>query len=91
MRKLEASPPILLQISFMEMNGVRMAADRSRFFDEPPPYNRDVLHLPSLLITEYRDDGNYEAIIAEQMSFLWNVYDFEKCFYFDMEGKWIGK
>lgn len=91
LRVIEASPPILLQISFLEMRGISMGVDRNRVFDKPPPYERDVLHLPSSLISEYRDDGNYESIIAEQMDSLWNVYGFERCFYFDEDKKWTGR
>lgn len=90
LRALEASPPILLQISAMEVRGVRMRVDPARDLDEPPPYERDVLHLPPTLITEYREDGNYAPVIAEQMDFLWNAYNFERCFFFDKNGRWIG-
>lgn len=68
-----------------------MAVDPSRIIDPPPPNEREELHLPPVIISDYRDDGNYERIVAEQMDFLWNAYDFERCFYFDEEGKWIGK
>jgi diadenosine tetraphosphate (Ap4A) HIT family hydrolase len=87
LRALEASPPILLQISAMGISGVRMAVHD---WDDPaPPYNREVLHLPPTMITDYRDDGNYEPVIAEQMNFLWNAFGFEHCRYFDANGKWI--
>ena len=89
LRKLEASPPILLQISAMAINGVLMGVDS--FSDEPPPYDREVLHLPPTMITDYRDDGNYEPVIAEQMDFLWNAFDFERCIHFDQNGRWKGK
>ncbi len=92
LRALEASPPVLLQISAMEINGVHIGLSQEYLFDsEPPPYNRDVLHLPPTLITEFREDGNYEFCIAEQMDLLWNVYGFERCFYFDESGNWVGK
>lgn len=89
LRKLEASPPILLQISAMAINGVLMGVDD--FSDEPPPYDREVLHLPPTMITEYRDDANYEHVIAEQMDFLWNAFDFDRCINFDQNGRLKGK
>lgn len=91
LRQLESSPPILLQISAIEINGVRMGVSNERVAHDPPPYDHEVLHLPPTIITEYREDGNYESIIAEQMDFLWNVFDFKSCFYFDENGKWIGQ
>ena len=91
LRAIEASPPILLQISAMNVQGIRMGVDRAQFWDEPPPYERDELHLPPTVITEYREDDNYESVIAEQMDFLWNAFNFDRCFYFDEEGKWVGK
>lgn len=91
LRSLEAAPPILLQISAMEIRDVRMGLNPGQFIDPPPPIERDTLHLPPSMITEYRDDDNYESVMAEQMDFLWNVFGFERCFYFDADGKWIGK
>lgn len=91
LRALEASPPVLLRISFIGMSGVRLGVDPARVIDEPPPYEREELHLPHTVITEYRDDGNYEQVIAEQMDFLWNAFDFDRCFYFDESGSWTGR
>jgi len=90
MKGIDASPPILLQISFFGTSGLRIGLGRSRFDDAPPPYDREDLHLPSTVIPDYRNDGNYEQVVAEQMDSLWNVFGFERCFYFDEEGKWIG-
>ncbi|GGO61440.1 Putative DNA-binding domain-containing protein [Roseovarius pacificus] len=90
LRALEASPPVLLRISFTGMNGVRMGVDPMRVMDEPPSYEREELRLPHTVISEYRDDGNYEQVIAEQMDFLWNAFDFDRCFYFDEDGNWVG-
>lgn len=91
LRALEASPPVLMNISFIGMNGVGLGVDTMLVMDEPPHYDREELTLPQTVISEYRDDGNYEAIIAEQMDFLWNVFNFERCFYFDEAGHWIGR
>ncbi len=90
LRALEASPPILLQISMMQISGVRIGVSQEDRND-PPPYDREVLHLPPSMITAYRDDGNYEPVISEQMDFLWNAFDFESCYLFDEDGKWVGK
>lgn len=89
LRMLEATPPILLQISAMAVNGIQMGVDPSE--DTPPPYERESLHLPPSMITEFKGDGNYESVIAEQMDFLWNVFNFERCFGFSETGKWIDK
>ena len=91
MKALEASPPILLQLSFFGMHGVQMGVDRMRVYDLPPPCDREEMHLPPTVITDYRDDGNYEQIVAEQMHFLWNAFSFERCFYFDKYDRWIGE
>ena len=62
----------------------------NRTFFEPQPYERDVLHLPPTMISEYREDANYGSFIAEQMDLLWNAFDFQRCPHFDAEGKWVG-
>lgn len=91
LRALEATPPVLLQISAMEINGVEIGVDQTRILDRPPTYKRDVLHLPPSIIANFHDDGNYESVIAEQMDFLWNAFGFDRCFYFNQNKKWIGK
>lgn len=91
LRMLEASPPIMLQISAIDVRDVEIGLDVFLLSENPPPFDRDILHLPPSLITEYRDDGNYAPIIAEQMDFLWNAFNFDRCSYFDADGNWIGK
>lgn len=89
LRALDASPPFLLQISATGVKGVRMAVNPMQFGD-PPPFDREIMHLPPSLITEYSADDNYQSIVAEQMNSLWNAFGFERCFYFDEDGNWIG-
>lgn len=90
LKELGVSPPIVLQISALEINGIRIGVD-TFLGDEPPAYRRDVLHLPASIITEYRGDENYAPVIAEQMDFLWNAFDYPRCDYFDGAGNWIGR
>ena len=88
LRAIDASPPVLLHVSAMNVRGLRMSGNWA--FDEPPPYGRDVLHLPPTMIPEYREDGNHDSFIAEQMHFLWNAFGFSQCPHFDAEGNWVG-
>ena len=78
-----------MKISFSGMDGVELVVDKDRF-PWPRPYERETLHLPHVILTEYRVDGNYESFVAEQMDFLWNAYGFERCFLFDENGNWTG-
>ena len=87
LRALDVSPPILMGISFLGMSDVELRVDNN-WSRLPRPYERETLHLPHAILTEYRDDGNYESFVAEQMDFLWNAYDFERCFLFDENGNW---
>ena len=82
---LNASPPMLLQISAIVASGekILLYAPRST------PYSREVLLLPSTTIVDYRDDG-YHPIIAEQMHFLWKAFGADRCPFFDNAGNWIG-
>ncbi len=89
LRELGASPPIFLQISALDIYGVSIRVKDIMAGYVPPPFNREELHLPPTIITEYREDDNYESVIAEQMDFLWNVFGFEQCIYFDENGKLI--
>lgn len=83
---LDASPPVLLQISATGIAGL------SRYgrpeYDAVGAYEREVFHLPHTIIREFRDDHNYEPIIAEQMGFLWNIYGLSRCPHFDDAGNW---
>ena len=85
---LEVSPPFLVQISAFGVKGMRMRSLPDE--DTPPAFNRDTLVLPQTIITEFREDGNYQPIVAEQMNFLWNVFGFEFCNKFNSDGIWIG-
>lgn len=89
LRALEASPPILLQISMSGVQGIRMVVNRKQVSREPPAYDREVLSLPHATIMDYRDDENYESVVAEQMKFLWNAFGFRTSFYFDEDGNRI--
>ena len=77
LRANEASPPILLQISAMNVRGIKMFCGNKDFLT----CERDELHLPSSLITAFRDDNDYTNVVAEQMDFLWNAFGIERCPY----------
>ena len=88
LRALEVTPPILLQISMMGIKGIKMGIELDNPYHAPPPYERDVLHLPSSVITEFRADEDYQSVIAEQMHFLWNAFGFERCDLFNENDEW---
>ncbi len=89
LRALDMSTPVLVQISFFGMSNVSMALP-AEYFDPPPPYTRDELHLPPSVISDYQIDDNYERFVAEQMDYLWNAYGFPRCDLFNGEGQWVG-
>lgn len=89
LRALDVSPPILMRISFSGMNGVRLYFPIESLLS-PRPYDRETLHLPHSIITEYGDAGSIQPVIAEQMGFLWNAFGLERCDQFDGNGIWIG-
>ena len=91
MKAIDASPPIMLQISFFGMNDVNIGINRFYTLDNPTAYKREELHLPPTIISDFRDDNTYDRVVSEQMDFLWNVFGFERCTYFDHDGKWIGE
>ena len=89
-RKLDVSPPFLLQMSFVGTNGVKLGVwHRQLYEDELVAYKRNVLHLPSSIVTDYREIGGYDDVLAEQMHFLWNAFNFESCPHFDENGKLV--
>ena len=90
LRALDVSPPILMKIVFSGMNGVALEGHGNRSL-QPRLYERETLHLPHAILSEYRDNGNYQSFIAEQMDFLWNAYGLERCSLFDGNGNWKGK
>ena len=87
LRILEITPPILLQISMMRVQGLNLKRDNP--FGLIPPYERDVLHLPPSVITEFRDDENYQSVMAKQMHSLWNAFGFERCNLFNENDEWV--
>ena len=93
LRALEASPPILMRISSSGMRGVKLGMSTAAEFSwgSPSPCERESLHLPHSIITEYGDAGSIQPVIAEQMDFLWNAFDLERCHLFDENGFWKGE
>jgi hypothetical protein len=91
MKTIDASPPIMLQISFFGMNGVNIGLNNFYTYENPTAYTREELHLPSSVISNYLADNNYSKIVSEQMDFLWNVFGLDRCPYFDHNGNWIGQ
>jgi len=88
---MNASLPILLQISVFGTNGLRIGLKTHNTLENPTPYDKEELHLPATVISEYQPDGNYQKVVAEQMDFLWNAFDLERCQYFDEEGNWVSR
>lgn len=88
--ELEASPPILLQISIVGMKGVELGIRSDYAFEAAQLYSRDILSLPSTIIEAFHVDGDYHSVLAEQMNFLWNAFGFERCNYFNQDGSWRG-
>ncbi len=90
MQAIDVSPPIQLQISFFGTNGLQigLSTRHMHMFDSPPPYDREELHLPPTVISDYYEDNNYESVVVDQMNFLWNVFGFDRCFNFDENGRW---
>lgn len=85
LRTLGATPPVLLNLSAMNMAGARMVLRNGSAHDVQ--YPRDTLHLPSSIIEAYAKDGDYQPVIAEQMHVLWNAFGLDRCPYFDAGGR----
>ena len=73
LRALEVSPPFLLQISATGVAGLKVHVGERKYAVHGR-YDREELHLPHGMITEYDDDDNYEPIVTEQMDFFRNAF-----------------
>ena len=73
-----ASVPILLQISAMNIKGVKLFLNND---GDNCIYNDTIIHLPSSLIDKYDDNDDYTNVTIEQMNYLWNAFGIEKCNY----------
>lgn len=91
LKEIGASPPILVQISMFRTEGLNLPVDSWRVVENPPPFDRGKLHLPASVLSDYGDVSDYQRLIAEQMHFLWNAFDFDRCYYFDEDDSWIGR
>ena len=78
LRENGVKPSILLQISTMNFQNIKMMRDN---YENDIVCNRKVLHLPSSLIMEYDLENNYTNVAMEQMDFLWNAFGLERCTY----------
>ena len=77
LRDNNASTPILLKISAMNMKDIKLFLEdgcNSSCHD-------NTLDLPSSLINEYHDDDDYTNIIIKQMDYFWNAFGIRQCDY----------
>lgn len=92
LQAMDATPPLMVHLSFINVVGVELGIHQSRmFFGAPPPFMRNEIHLSPIMISDYRENGDYQALVADQMHQLWNAFDFPRCFYFNDADEWIGE
>jgi hypothetical protein len=86
MKELGASPPILVHLSALEVFQTRLAVEQKFSYREGSKYGQSDIRLPPSVIEEFRTGGDHDDILFEQMSYFWNAFGYERCFYFDAEG-----
>lgn len=91
LKALEIPGPLLVYLSLTGVSGAYMSVDRSRFFREPVPVDRDTLNLPDILIEDRAPLSNLNEvakILRPAFDAVWNACGFERSYNYDNDGNW---
>lgn len=80
--RLDVSPPFVVMLSILHAKGAFLARDDSK------PIDRDVLHLPEVLIDEPIERINLPSALQPLFDAVWNAFGFARSFNYRTDGKW---
>ena len=90
LKNYDIYPPFVFGLSFINIRNYHLSNDRQfGGFGANIIYNKDILQLPEILITEFTE--KVEELLHDTFDAVWNTFGFEKSHNYDKNGKWIGK
>jgi hypothetical protein len=89
LKALDIPPPIVVMISFQEVNGIYLGVG-SHDFSEYYFGNSELL-LPEIIINDYGSEHDYQKAMRPAFDALWNAVDYAASRYFNESDIWIGE
>lgn len=86
-KDLGATPPVAVAVSFLGIQGRRIAVP-GMFDTASDPINRDALLLPEVIAQHFTDAA--DVLLKPSLDLLWNAFGYERSPYFDAQGKFKG-
>jgi hypothetical protein len=91
LKALAIQPPLILMITLEGVKGARYFVSNDVFDDdEPRTFDRDILHLPDCLLTEYGSTQVCHSAIRPAFDALWNAVGYPKSQFYSEDGVWTG-
>lgn len=89
MKQLGSEPPITVFITLDTVAGAYYHVLRNQFATEMTPFDRDPLHLPDCVVSEYGDEDSYHMAVRPAFDALWNAVGFAQNQFFNEANRWI--
>jgi hypothetical protein len=91
LKNLGVQPPLVLMLTLEGVRGARYFVSNNLFEDDSAEIDRDVLHLPECVLTEYGSPETTHAVIRPAFDALWNAAGYAGARFFSKTGVWNGK
>lgn len=91
LHNIEASPPILVSISFIDAHNSKLSVKNPDYYGKHPNFNSQNIILPSFIISEFGTHESYAHELSKAMDILWNAFNYNRCTLFNMDRRWIGE
>jgi hypothetical protein len=90
MKILGTEPPITIFITLDGVAGAYYHVLSNQFPRSMTPFDREIIHLPNCVVSEYGEDDIYHAAIRPAFDALWNAVGFAKDQFFNESSRWVG-
>lgn len=88
-KRLGILPPLFVMLSLIGVSGYVMATNRTAFWDEGHPIDRNILVIPEIMIEDFNCDP-FE-VMKPVFDAVWNAAGWPQSMNYDQKGQWIGK
>lgn len=90
-RDIGIPPPLIIMFTLEGVQGAIYAVDENRWGDYRPSLPESFLTLPECIIESYGTEVDHHRAVRPAFDALWNAGGFARSFFFDDEGRWVGK
>lgn len=88
LRKLDVQPPMFVLMTLEGVSGCSYFINSSAYDDPEPPFQDDVVSLPTCSIEDIGDERSVQQALRPMMDTLWNAAGYSRAQSFDKDGRW---